>query len=153
MRRVLLLTFACFGVAVAASNGDGKPDFSGNWTLNLDKSKFGKAEKPNGMTLKVTREGDITHAVQTTNTQGGPIESESNWVLDGKEHDTTGPSAGKVLTRWDGNALYSERKANDGSLDEKIWLTLSSDGKRAIEKVVTKTPDRTNVSNLVWDRN
>jgi hypothetical protein len=137
---------------MGASDSDGKPDFSGNWTLNLDKSKFGKAEKPNGMTLKVTRDGDVTHAVQTTNTPGGPVDSETNWVLDGKEHDIAGPAPSRVLTRWDGNSLYSERKANDGSLDEKIWLMLSSDGKTAIEKVVTKTPEGSNVSILVWER-
>lgn len=149
MSRVLLLTLACLGIAIA---GDGKPDFSGNWTLNLDKSKFGKAEKPNGMTLKVTRDGDVTHAVQTINTQGGPVDSESNWVLDGKEHDTNAPAPGKLLTRWEGNTLYSERRTNDGSFDEKIWLAMSSDGKTVTEKVVTKSTEGTNVSNLVWER-
>ena len=74
---------------MAASSDDGKPDFTGNWTLNLDRSNFGKSAKPTGMTLKVTREGDVMHAVQTTDSQVGPSDAESDWVLDGKEHDTT----------------------------------------------------------------
>ena len=88
MGRVLLLTIACLGIALAAPATGNKPDFTGDWTLNLDKSNFGKAPKPTGMTLKVTREGDAMHSVQTTDSQAGPTEAAGDWILDGKEHDT-----------------------------------------------------------------
>lgn len=154
MGRLLLFTVACVGIAFGS---DRKPDFSGNWTLNLDQSNFGKSAKPNGMTLKVTREGDNMHAVQTTVSQVGPSNVESDWVLDGKEHDATSSTPGsatpgKLMTKWEGDTLYSERKSNDGTFLQKVWLTLSSDGKTAHEKVWTKGPEGTNFSNLIWER-
>jgi hypothetical protein len=115
MGRLLVLTIACAGLALCANSGDGKPDFSGNWILKLDKSNFGKSHKPDGMTLKVTRNGDTMHAVQTTQTPGGPMDFEGDWILDGKEHDlTNSTTTGKVTTRWEGNTLVSERRAGDG---------------------------------------
>jgi hypothetical protein len=152
MSRALLLTIACVGIAMAATSGDGKPDFTGNWVLNLDHSNFGKAPKPTGMTLKVTRNGDNMHAVQTTDSQGGPTDFAGDWIVDGKEHDTSSTTPGKILTRWEGNTLYSERKSNDGSFIQRIWLTLSSDGKTATEKVSTKGADGTNTTRLIWER-
>jgi hypothetical protein len=35
---------------------------------------------------------------------------------------------------------------------EKIWLSLSKDGKTATEKVVAKGPEGTEVRTLVWQR-
>ncbi len=151
MRRLLILTSllatACLGLGLA----QGKPDFSGTWTLNLNRSNFGKMLKPNGMKLTAKRDGDTMHAVQTTETPGGPESTESDWIADGKEHDTPG-NGGKSLTKWEGNTLYSERRSGDGSYQEKIWLSLSNDGKTATEKVWTKSQNGTNLRTLVWDR-
>jgi hypothetical protein len=139
MGRLFLLTLAFAGLAIAA-----QPDFSGNWVLNLDKSNFGKSHKPDGMTLKVTRDGDNMHAVQTTNTPGGPTDVAGDWIVDGKQHD-------KTTTKWEGNTLVSERAMDDGT-SQKIYLTLSSDGKTTTEKVITKGQDGSNTSTLVWER-
>ena len=151
MCRFFLLTVTCLELAMA-SPGDDKPDFSGNWVLKLDQSKFGRGVKPDGMTLKVTRDGDVMHAVQTTNTSGGPTDAAGDWIVDGKEHDAAGATPEKVTTRWEGNTVYSERKSIDGSFVQRIWLSLSADGKTAHEKVLTKGADGENVSHLVWLR-
>ena len=151
MGRLILLTIAYAGMVFGANSG-GKPDFSGNWLLNLDKSHFGKSHKPDGMTLTVKRNGETMHAVQTTQTPGGPMDFAGDWILDGQQHDYSGPMQGKVVSRWEGNTLYSERKSNDGSFDQKIYLTLSSDGKTATEKVITKGTDGTNTATLIWER-
>jgi hypothetical protein len=152
MSRLLLLSIACVGCAIAAQSGDNKPDFTGNWTLNLDRSNFGKAPKPTRMTLTVSREGDLMRAIETTDSQVGPSDSQSDWVLDGKEHATSSATPGKVLTRWEGNTLYTERRADDGSFTQRIWLSLSPDGKTASEKVWTRGSEGTNISHLIWER-
>jgi hypothetical protein len=152
MGRALTLTCFCLVTSLAAASEDAKPDFSGNWTLNLDRSSFGRGAKPDGMSLKVTRDGDVMHAVQTTNSVGGPTDIKSDWIVDGKEHDTDSATPGKVTTKWEGNILYSERRANDASLVQRIWLILSSDGKTATEKVWTKGAGGTNESRLIWMR-
>jgi hypothetical protein len=116
------------------------------------RSHFGKSDKPDGMTLKVTRNGDQMHAVQTTQTSGGPTDFEGDWIVDGKEHETVSATPGKVITRWEGNTLYSERRSNDGTFTQRIYLTLSRDGKMATEKVFTKGPQGSNDSVLIWER-
>ncbi len=153
MGRLMLITIAFFGLGFAPhSFADDHPNFSGHWILNLDKSKFGKELKPNGMTLTATHSGDTMHAVQTTESAGGPITTESNWIADGKEHDASGANGGKIIARWEGNVLYSERKSSDGLYDEKVWLSLSKDGKTATEKVLTKGPEGNDLRTLVWQR-
>jgi hypothetical protein len=153
MGRLLLLTIAYFGLGFGGlALADDHPDFTGHWILNLDHSKFGKMPKPTGMTLVATNDGEKMHAVQTTDSQGGPITTGSDWIADGKEHDAHGSNGGKTLTRWEGNTLYSERKSSDGLYREKIWLTLSKDGKTATEKVWAWGPEGANLRTLVWMR-
>jgi hypothetical protein len=153
MARLLLLTIAYFGLGFYARMvADDHPDFSGHWILNLDHSKFGKLPKPTGMTLVATNEDGKMHAVQTMDSQGGPVTTESNWVPDGKEHDALGANGGKTITRWEGKTLYNERKSSDGLFEEKIWLTLSKDGKTATEKVWAKGPEGSDLRTLVWQR-
>lgn len=153
MGRLILLTIAyfCLGFAPHCLAAD-HPDFSGHWILNLDKSSFGKMQKPNGMTLVATMSGDTMRAVQTTDSTGGPVTTESNWIPDGKQHDASGANGGTIVARWEGNTLYSERHSADGSYDEKTWLSMSKDGKTATEKVWTKGPEGTNIRTLVWQR-
>jgi hypothetical protein len=147
----MLLTIAYFalgfgGPVFAADH----PDFSGHWSLNLDQSRFRNSPKPTGMTLVATHNGDTMHAVQTMDSEGGPVTTESEWIPDGKEHD--GPNGSKTMTRWDGDTLYTERQSADGTLQERVWLVMSKDGKTATEKVWTKTATGTNVRTLVWRR-
>ena len=153
----MLLTIAFFGLGfyarVVADNGAvDRPNFSGHWILDLDHSKFGKMPKPTGMTLVATNDGDTMHAVQTMDSEGGPITTESKWIADGKEHDALGANGGKTVTRWEGNTLYSERRSSDGLFEEKIWLTMSKDGKTATEKMWSKGPEGVNLRTLVWMR-
>jgi hypothetical protein len=153
MGRLLLLTIAYFGLGFAGhALADDHPDFSGHWILNLDHSKFGKMPKPTGMTLVATNDGDTMHSVQTMDSQGGPVTTESDWIADGKEHDAPRANGGKTVTRWEGNTLYSERRSSDGMFQEKIWLTLSKDGKTATEKVWARGPEGANLRTLVWQR-
>lgn len=157
MGRLMLLTIPFFGLGFAArgiaeDRVDNHPNFSGHWILNLDKSKFGKMPKPMGMTLVATTSGDTMHAVKTMDSQGGPVTTESNWIADGQEHDAPGANGGTTVTRWEGSVLYSQRRSSDGMYDEKVWLTLSKDGKTATEKVWTKGPEGANLRTLVWQK-
>ena len=145
MKRVMLLTLAAIGLAFGA-----RPDFSGRWILDLNQSRFGKIPKPTGMTLVATVQGDAMHAVQTADSEGGPVTTESDWVPDGREHDAQDGT--KTMTRWDGDTLFSERKSAKGALQERIWLKLSQDGKTATEKVWTNASEGATTRTLVWHR-
>lgn len=153
MGRFILVTIAYFCLGFAPhSLAEQHPDFSGHWILNLDRSHFGKMPKPNGMTLTATSSGDTMHAVQTMDSPVGPVTTESNWIADGKPHEAPGANGGTTVTRWEGNILYSERKSSDGLYQEKVWLTLSEDGKTATEKVWTRGPEGANLRTLIWQR-
>jgi hypothetical protein len=157
MRKLLVLI--ALGSAAFAANTNGKPDFTGNWVLNVGKSNFGKMPKPQGMTLKAAHKGDVLHSIQTTDDDQGPKSIEGDWFLDGKQHpvDPSAPSATNSnrqtqMSRWQGNALIAERRSQDGSYRETIRMTLSGDGKTATEHVAVKSPDGNNLSTLVWER-
>jgi hypothetical protein len=141
---VLLAGVAC---SVAAD----KPDFSGKWKLVVEKSNFGRTEKPVSMTLVSTVEGEKMHSVQTTETSQGPQITEFTWYTDGKRHLSDKPTPGYSVTKWEDNVLVTDRRSNDGSYRETIRMTMSADGKTATEEVQIKNPSGTNKEKLVWE--
>ena len=147
MKRVwMLLALAAFGVAAD------KPDFSGVWKLNVSKSDFGSAEKPVSMTVVSKNEGTQMHSTQSAETAQGPQTTEFTWYLDGKRHATDKPVPGYSITKWDDNALVTQRQSSDGAYKVTIRMTLSADGKVATEEIDTKNPGGTNKEKLIWER-
>lgn len=144
------------GLAVVDPLGiaaDRKPDFSGHWVLNVDKSNFGKAAKPTSMSLDVKQEGGVLKATQTTKDQEGSRSNESQWYDDGKEHPIpVGGGQGKERTHWEGNTMVTEIRSDDGKYQQAIRISASSDGKTATEKITTKNPDGNTSGTLVWER-
>ncbi len=153
MRSILLALFAA-SISFAAPD-TGKPDFTGDWRLNVGKSSFGKAPKPQSMMLKAIRNGEVLHSVQTTDVGQGPKSVEGDWFLDGKQHPVE-PSAQSnkqtQMSRWQGNAIVAERQTENGGYKETIRMTLSSDGKTATETIYVKSPNGNNISKLIWER-
>lgn len=154
MRNILLLAAlaGCFSFLAWA---DDKPDLAGNWALNIGKSKFGKMPKPQSMTLKAVRKGDVLHSVQTTEDGQGSRSTEGDWFLDGKQHPVdTQATASKMtqMSKWDGKTLVADRKSEDGSYVENMRITVSGDGKTATEKLNVKSPNGNNTATLVWER-
>ena len=153
MRKLLVLV--ALGSVAFAADTNGKPDFTGDWTLNVAKSSFGKMPKPQGMTLKAAHKGEVLHSVQTTDYGQGLKSMEGDWFLDAKQHPVDPSAQGNKQTqmsRWQGNALIAERRSEDGSYREIIRMTLSGDGKTATEKVFVKSPNGNNASTLIWNR-
>ncbi len=154
MRSVLVVAIA-LGSAAWAADTNGKPDFTGYWTLNVGKSSFGKMPKPQGMTLKAERKGQVLHSVQTTDDGQGPKSVEGDWFLDAKQHPVDPSAQGNKQTqmsRWQGKILVAERRSEDGSYRETIRMMLSGDGKTATEKIAVNSPNGSNSSTLVWER-
>ena len=150
-----MLRFALFLPLLASLSwaaDDKKPDFTGNWELNVAKSRFGNMPKPTRMTLKSEQKGEVLHASQTTYDQQGSRTVEGDWFLDGKEHPVVEFGGGKSVTKWSGSTLFNEKKSNDGQYLQTGRLSLSRDGKIATEKIHTKNPNGTNDSTLVWDK-
>ena len=135
MRGSKLLVTLVFGCGLLASGSGPKPDFTGNWKLNSDKSDFGPLQAPGSATVKIQhkepdlkidfRQGDSTAALACT--------------TDGSQRkDCAGPVLGIALpitvtskVAWDGSALIflSEGEFNGGHVQIRDRWTLSPDGR------------------------
>jgi hypothetical protein len=109
-----------------------KPNFSGDWKLNVSKSSFGQMPAPSSMTNKITHEDPkLTRHVKQSG-ERGDMEFDSNYTTDGKEcsNDMFGNPVKSTL-KWEGDTLRIAAKGkfgdNDFSIEDK-W-TLSDDGK------------------------
>ena len=149
MKRAILILTSALCLAFAADT----PDLSGNWQLNLGKSKLSREMgKPDSMGLIVTPKGSGFHSVQTTvDGMVGASSIEGDWYLDGQYHPV-GQSKMTQMSKWDGKVLYAERKSFDGSVMETIRLTISPDGKTATEQVASKSPNGTVNTTLIWNK-
>lgn len=129
MRKILISVLILAAFATIATAAD-KPNFSGSWVLDADKSNFGPMPPPANMTRKIDHQDPSMTVDQT----GGPQGDQSmtiKYSTDGKE--TVNSMMGndvKTTAAWEGNALMINMKADLGGNEVKItdkW-TLSDDG-------------------------
>jgi hypothetical protein len=119
-------------LALAALPVLAKPNFSGDWKLDLSKSSFGQMPAPGSMTNKITHEDPKLTSHTRQSGEQGDFEFESTYTTDGKEcsNDMLGNPVKSIL-KWDGDTLLIDAKGkfgdNDFTMQDK-W-TLSSDGK------------------------
>jgi hypothetical protein len=152
----MLVLAVCIGVWAAGRDqgNSGKSDLAGRWELDISRSSLGKMKRPTRMTLEAMHHSDTLHAIQTSyfDQAGGPDTVEGDWFLDGKEHPLNSDGQMISMSKWDGNTLVAERKSRDGSFDETIRLTVSSDGKTATENIAVKDPNGSDKRKLVWQK-
>lgn len=124
---IALLTLA-FGLVHAQA----KPNFSGDWKVNISKSDFGALPAPDSQTEQITHtDPDLKmHMAQTS--QMGEMKYDAAYTTDGKE--ATNNANGNVFkstVTWDGNDLAFDTKGsfNGNDFTAKDRWTLSEDGK------------------------
>ena len=131
MKRFLTCALLLAAASVAALAD--KPDFSGDWTLNADKSNLGPMPAPQSMTRKIDHKDPALTMTQAT--VGGPQGDQTMTLkatTDGKE--TTNEMMGtpaKTTAKWDGNALAISLSVDFGGTEIKLmekW-TLDDGGK------------------------
>ena len=128
----LLAVCAIAGFMVGAGQAQAKPNFTGDWKLNIDKSNFGPMPAPEKMTMKVDHKEPALKVATAQSSGQGDMQYEANYTTDGKEStNTIGPMEAKSTAVWEGDALVINTKLNAGGTDITIkgkW-TLSEDGK------------------------
>lgn len=123
-----VLAIAAAALAMAAD----KPNFSGDWKLDTDKSTFGPMPPPSSMTRKVEHNDPSLNLVEARSGPQGDQNLTFKYSTDGKE--TTNELMGnqvKSTAAWDGSTLVINMKADFGGNEIKLtdkW-TLSEDGK------------------------
>lgn len=128
------MLIGCLYAAFAAAQA--KPNFTGSWKMNPQKSKFTNGG-PDNILIKVDhKEPEFTENWSIA-TPDGERSFQAKYTIGGKETEqqVMGRTA-MTLAKWAGDALVIEWKAGDGSFNRK--LTLSADGK-TLTKVVTQS--------------
>ncbi len=131
---LLIAAIVCLCASIAAAQT--KPNLSGSWKMNSQKSKFADGG-PDGILIKIDhKEPELTED-WSISTPDGERAFQAKYTTDGKEteQEVMGRTA-KTSAKWDGDALVIEFKSGNGFFKRKI--TLSADGK-TITKVVTHT--------------
>ena len=132
MKKFLMAVFLLAAFALTSFAAD-KPNFSGQWSVDLTKSDFGPIPPPATMTRKVEHaDPAMTVTEATTGGPQGDMTRTVKYSTDGAEtsNDFMGSTA-KSTAKWDGNSLMISTKAdfqgNEITINSK-W-SLSDDGK------------------------
>ena len=121
-----------------------KPDFSGNWKMDADKSVFPAGiPAPTSLTRKVDHKDPNLSVNSSQSSPQGDMNSEAKYSTDGKE--TTNSMMGndvKSKAVWEGKTLVITSAANFGGADVKLvdkW-TLADDGKSMTDVLGISSP-------------
>lgn len=145
MNRRLFATALLFaaGTLVAAD----KPNFTGEWKLNVDKSTFGPMPPPVSQVMKIEH-ADPSMVVNQDQegADGQKVSMTMKYSTDGAEstNDFRGNPA-KITAKWDGDALVVNTKLDFQGMEIKIVNTmkLAADGKsiNSVSKIETPQGD------------
>lgn len=124
---VLFLLLALPTLAAAA-----KPNFKGEWKLNVAKSEFGEFPPPSTMTQTIAHEEPTLKVATKMSTDNGDMNFDATYTTDGKESvNQFGPNEMKSTANWEGDALVIQTKGKFGDSDFAMndkW-SLSEDAK------------------------
>jgi hypothetical protein len=131
MKKLMSTLFVIAAAASIAMAAD-KPDFSGSWKMDADKSVFGPMPPPTSLTRKIAHKDPDLSVDEARSGAQGDMNMTMKYSTDGKE--TTNSLMGndvKSKAVWDGKILVITSNANFGGADVKLtdkW-TLAEDGK------------------------
>jgi hypothetical protein len=143
MRKLMSTLFviaAAAGMAMAAD----KPDFSGSWKMDADKSVFPMPNMaPTALTRKIDHKDPAISVEEARSGAQGDMNATMKYSTDGKE--TTNSMMGndvKSKAAWEGKTLVITSAANFGGADVKLtdkW-TLAEDGKTLTDVLGISAP-------------
>jgi len=123
---LMLAAIVCLCASIAGAQT--KPNFSGTWKMNPQKSKFEGGEGPSSIVIKIDQKDPGISESVTVGGSNGDETVEGKYTTDGKESEVQlGPNTAKATARWEGDALVIEWKGEGLSFRRKH--TLSADGK------------------------
>ena len=159
MKRALLLAMLGAVILPFTAGAQGKPDFSGTWTMDAAKSDPAPAGRGGGgggaasVTIKQTGT-ELT--IQSEGRQGPQT---MTYKLDGSESKNEQMGRGGATTvvskaKWDGASLVieSSREIQGMSITTKEVRTLDSGGKEMKVQTTIQTPQGEQKRNVVYTK-
>ncbi|HLJ47341.1 MAG TPA: hypothetical protein VKU01_15095 [Bryobacteraceae bacterium] len=147
-----VLTFLAAGFGL---HGQQPGDLTGNWYLNVDKSDWGAAKRPQSVVLHINHKEP---ALRYTGTVAYPNEDTRDFAFDGAIDGKSYPMTrsygvgSAVLRRIDTGAFESVFRTDDGSYIETVRTALSRGGQVLTRKVRLQTPQGTNSWTEIYER-
>ncbi len=139
--RTLAFTLLCLtGIALG---GDGKPNFSGDWKMNPDRSSFGQLPRPAAYEREIDHREPVVRMTVRQSSQTGEQTIEAVVRTDGRE--TTNKYRGGEATtvaKWSGRdlELTTTREIEGGRAITRETWSLSEDGKTLTSITRMETP-------------
>lgn len=131
MKKITTFVLLVAAMATFALAAD-KPNFSGDWKIDNDKSNFGPMPPPSSMVRKIKHADPAVTVDEASSGAQGDQNRSSKYDTSGKEtsNDMMGTAA-KSTAAWDGSKLVITTKADFGGTEVKLVDTwsLSADGK------------------------
>lgn len=149
MRSGLLLA-----LCVMAAAG-GRPDFSGSWKMDGEKSNFGEMPKPQHFSLRIDHQDPRLKVSGAQTGQRGDYKYEFTYTTDGKEcvNKMMGNEQ-RSTVKWDGSRLLFDSKMDWQGTPVVIreeW-SLSRDGKVLTIRRRLTLPDGVSEASLAMNR-
>jgi len=150
-----------FFMQISAQSGS--VNFSGNWTLNESKSKFGDGPfRMASNTLVVKQEGNILTVDKTMQGPDGEMKMTDKYTLDGKVCENTGmmDMKSKSVVTWSQDKLsitiattmnFDMNGESREMKSTEIW-TLGDAGKSLTVNTTNPTPDGEMKTTAVYDK-
>jgi len=129
---LMIAAIVCIYASIAEAQT--KPDFSGSWKMNREKSKFAGGG-PDNILIKIDHKEPAFVEDWSMTTPNGERSFQAKYTTDGKvtEQEVMGRTA-KTSAKWEGDTLMIEWHSEGNFFKRKI--TLSADGK-TMTKVVS----------------
>ena len=144
-------------LSLAAAAQD-KPNFSGKWLLDMEKSEFSHFPPPMAQTNAIEHQGvniKLTQTIRISDGPDGEASFERHYTTDGHENvNKLGPRDAKSTSRWDGGKLIilMRLETPDGTGEiEESWA-LAEGGKQMVVSRDFKEPDGGGIQRLLFKR-
>lgn len=136
-------------VAAALAYAGNKPNFSGEWKLDLAKSDLGGAPIDNLVVRVEHRDPVLTYTVKGS-ASGEQFEETESITTDGKPgRDSLGAT---LVAHWDGDWLVLEATDADGKPLYVSRVTLAADGKTMTRLFEFKTPENHQKRHEIYEK-
>jgi hypothetical protein len=132
-----------------------KPNFSGTWKMNAEKTDYGKIPKPQNFERKIEQKDPELNVTATFTGQNGPVTTNFKHYTDGRESvNNIRGSEIRTKATWDGNTLVldSVRKVQNADVTTHEKWSLSEDGKELTISSKTVAPNGDLIITMVMDK-
>ena len=152
-RIAMLAAISCSAALFAA---DQPANMGGTWKLNVEKSNWGKRDKPSHGDIHIEqRDPTFKYKGSVLNADGTDVRKfEFDGAIDGKSYPVSGPDGAGAVTvkRVNANTIQSHYTSSDGKVFEDATTSISKNGKELTRHVRRKGPQGETTWTEVYDK-